>query len=138
MDKIKELINKHRDVIPYLFFGVCTTLVNMVVYWLMAHAAHAGTMVSTVIAWVAAVLFAYLTNRKWVFHSEAKGAAEIAKEAGYFFACRLGTGVLDWVCMYVFVDLLRFNDVVIKFLANVLVIVLNYVFSKFVIFKKKR
>ena len=92
---------------------------------------------STIIAWVLSVLFAYLTNRKWVFHSQAHGAQEILKEITSFFGCRLATGVLDWACMLFFVDILKYNDVLIKILANVLVIVLNYVASKVVIFKKR-
>ena len=88
-------------------------------------------------AWICSVLFAYITNRKWVFHSEAMGSAAILKEMISFFACRLLTGVVDWLCMLIFVDLLYWNDMVIKIGANVLVIILNYVASKLVIFKKQ-
>ena len=93
-------------------------------------------MTGTVAAWALAVLFAYLTNRSMVFHSSAAGAQEIMKEIGSFFACRLGTGAVDWAIMFVFVTVLHFNDMIIKILANIIVIVLNYVLSKFVIFKK--
>lgn len=133
---MKKLYEKYKDVIPYLFFGVCTTVVNIVVYWLLAYPLHIATMISTIIAWIAAVLFAYVTNRKWVFHSSAVTMFDIVKEAFSFFACRLATGFVDWACMFVFVDLLHMNDVVIKFIANVIVILLNYVASKMVIFKK--
>ena len=92
-------------------------------------------MPSTVVAWIIAVLFAYLTNRKWVFHSVAEGFKAIFKEFISFLSCRLATGVVDWVCMFIFVDILLLNDVVIKFIANILVIVLNYVASKLLIFK---
>lgn len=132
-----QVVNKYKDFILYAVFGVLTTLVNVVVYWLLAHPLALGTMVSTVIAWIAAVLFAYVTNRKWVFHSDAHSAREITKEILSFFACRLATGAVDWGCMFVFVDLLRFHDVLIKVLANILVILLNYIASKLIIFKKK-
>lgn len=132
------LFAKYKDIIPYAFFGVLTTVVNMVVYWVAAHPLGLSVMVSTVIAWIAAVLFAYVTNRKWVFHSQAKGTKEIVQEIVSFFACRLATGVVDWACMFIFVDLLHFNDVIIKAAANVLVIILNYVASKLVIFKHKK
>lgn len=135
---IKEMIKKYEDVILYLFFGVCTTAVNVISYWFFSHVIHAGVIVSTVAAWVLAVLFAYVTNRKWVFHSEAVKKDEIAKELVSFFGCRLATGVLDLLCMVVFVDLLKLNDMVIKIAANILVIILNYVASKLLIFKKKR
>ena len=134
---LKGLINKYWDVIPYLFFGVCTTLVNVVVYWICAHPLNLGTMVSTIIAWILAVLFAYVTNRKWVFHSEAHGINEISKEMASFFGCRFATGVVDWLCMFVFVELLNLNDVVIKVVANIIVVVLNYIASKLIIFRRK-
>ena len=106
-------------------------------YWFFAHPLKVAVMPSTLIAWFLAVLFAYLTNRKWVFHSTAGSLSEIRKEILSFFVCRLATGVLDWVCMFTFVDLLGFYDVIIKVIANILVIVLNYVASKRVIFKRK-
>lgn len=137
ISKIKQLIILYQDIILYGIFGVLTTLVNIVVYWVMAHPLGMGTMVSTVIAWIAAVLFAYFTNRKWVFHSKAVGANAIMKEIVSFFACRIATGVVDWACMFLFVTVLSFNDVIIKALANILVIILNYVASKLIIFKQK-
>ena len=135
---IKKIYEKYKDVIPYLFFGVCTTLVNLVSYWFFAHILHIQTMPSTVIAWFLAVLFAYITNRKWVFHSTAVGTTEVVKEIISFFSCRVATGIVDWLCMYIFVDILGWNDLIIKFIANVLVIVLNYIASKMIIFKKKK
>lgn len=134
---IKQLYEKYKDVIPYAFFGVCTTIVNTVVYYICAYPLDLAVIPSTIIAWFFAVLFAYLTNRKWVFHSEAKTRSEIQKEVISFYACRIATGIVDWLCMYVFVDLMHLNDMIIKVGANILVIVLNYVASKLVIFKKR-
>lgn len=134
---IKALYQKYKDIIPYGIFGVLTTLVNVAVYWIAAHPLRLGTMPSTVLAWIMAVLFAYVTNRKWVFHSTAVTAVEIRKEILSFFICRLATGVLDWACMFIFVDLLGLYDVAIKVLANILVIILNYVASRLVVFKRK-
>jgi len=133
----KKLYEKYKDILYYGIFGVLTTLVNIVVYWLMAHPLGLRTVPSSVIAWIAAVTFAYITNRKWVFHSEAHSSKAIIKEIIYFFACRLATGVIDWVFMYVTVDMLNLQDVVMKTVANVIVIVLNYVASKLIIFKHK-
>ncbi len=135
---LERLWDKHRDVVPYIVFGVLTTVVNVAVYWMAAHLLGFSVMPSTVIAWVLAVLFAYVTNRKWVFRSEAKGAAAIAREMIAFFACRLATGALDVGCMFLFVDVLAFDDVVVKAAANVLVIVLNYVASRLVIFRRRK
>ena len=135
---ILSLWNKYYDIIPYAVFGVLTTVVNIAVYWITAHLLALSVMLSTVLAWVVAVVFAYTTNRKWVFHSQADTFSEIAKEVTSFFACRLATGVVDWGCMFVFVDLLHLNDVIIKAGANILVIILNYVASKLVIFKNRK
>ena len=133
---IKNVYAKYKDVIPYLFFGICTTLVNVAVYWVAAYPLALSVMFSTIIAWLLAVGFAYITNRKWVFHSNAVSARDITKEIISFLGCRLATGIVDWFCMFLFVDILNLNDIVIKFLANILVIVLNYVASKLIIFKK--
>ncbi|MCQ2505068.1 MAG: GtrA family protein [Saccharofermentans sp.] len=134
---IKQLFEKYKDTIPYLFFGVCTTLVNIASYWICAHTFALKVMPSTIIAWIIAVLFAYITNRKWVFHSAAKSVRDIVKELLSFFACRLATGGIDWLCMFIFVTRLGWNDILIKIVANVLVIILNYLASKFLIFYKK-
>ena len=137
MTKLKALFQKYKDVIPYAIFGVLTTLVNIASYWICAHALGMPVMASTIIAWILAVLFAYVTNRKWVFLSEAKGRRAIVKEMLSFFACRLATGLVDWACMFLFVDVLHWNDVLIKTGANILVIALNYIASKLIIFKKQ-
>lgn len=132
------LFRKYKNIILYLFFGVCTTLVNILVYSVCAHQLLLSTMTSTCIAWILAVLFAYVTNRKWVFESQAYTLSAILKELWAFFACRLATGVFDFVIMYVGVDLLHFNDIILKAAANVMVIVLNYLASKFIIFCRKK
>ena len=134
---IKKLFEKYGDMIPYAIFGVLTTLVNIAAYWLLAHPLGLPTVPSTVIAWVLAVLFAYVTNRKWVFHSEATTRREIIKEGVSFYLCRLGTGVLDWLGMYVMVDVLHWNDLIVKVALNIVVIVLNYVASRLIVFRKK-
>ncbi len=135
MKKLKEIFFQYKSVIMYLFFGVCTTLVNIGVYYVVAHIANLDTMPSTIVAWIAAVLFAYLTNRKWVFCSEETSASGVIHEMIRFFGCRLATGAVDWICMFVFVDLLHWNDMVIKIMANFLVVVLNYIASRMIIFK---
>lgn len=135
---IRKLLEKYKDIIAYLVFGVLTTVINIAVYALAAHALSMPTVPATVLAWIAAVLFAYLTNRKWVFHSEAAGQAEILKEIIRFFAARLATGIFDWVFMYITVDRLAWPDVAMKVIANIVVIVGNYVLSKALVFKKKK
>ena len=129
---------RYRSMILYLVFGVLTTFVNVFTYWLLAHPMHLDMMLSTVLAWIAAVFFAFFTNRKWVFESKTSDSVGIAKEIVRFFSCRLATGLVDMAIMFIFVDVMAFSDVVIKMFANVVVIVLNFVASKFFVFKKEK
>lgn len=133
---IKTLIKTYKGLILYLFFGVCTTVVNIVSYWACSRLMKCDTIVSTIIAWVVAVLFAYITNRIWVFESKVKEIKGIIREFVSFVTCRLATGILDIVIMYLCVDMLGMNDVIIKAGSNALVIILNYVASKLIIFRK--
>ena len=125
------------NLILYGIFGVLTTLLNIFVYWLFTRIFIFQVVPATIIAWIIAVLFAYFTNRKFVFHSKNYSLHAILTEAGEFFLCRLITGLIDVFIMFVFVDILALNDVVIKTISNILVIILNYIASKLFIFKAK-
>lgn len=83
---ISKLYEKYKDIIPYAIFGVLTTVVNIVVYWVCAHPFGMLVMPNTIVAWLLAVFFAYFTNRKWVFHSEATTNAEVMTEIISFFS----------------------------------------------------
>ena len=134
---IRQTIARYKDLIAYAIFGVLTTLVNVVSYWACSSLLGLGVVPSSVAAWVTAVAFAYATNRKWVFHSQASTRSEIAKEVLSFFAGRLATGFVDWAGMYVAVEVLHQPDVIMKALMNGIVIVLNYLVSKLVVFKAR-
>lgn len=121
-----------REVFFYLVFGVLTTLVNIVSFAILTRLLSAGTVLSNVIAWFLSVLFAYVTNRRWVFQSKD---GNLFREAAAFFSGRIGTGVLDTVVMFITVDLLGWNDMVMKVISNVIVVILNYIISKFFVFK---
>lgn len=136
MQKIKELFLKYKEMILYLVFGGLTTLVNIVVYY-VCDKVGLSTTSSTVIAWILSVLFAYITNRIYVFESKNHRFYDLIKEIFQFFTCRLVTGVLDLGIMLLFVDVLHFNGLLIKILSNIIVIILNYIFSKLIIFKKR-
>ncbi len=131
---MKTLMIKYKEVLLYLVFGALTTLVNIVVYALCTKLFHINWEISNIIAWVLSVLFAYVTNRKYVFESKS---SNIVKEMSSFFGFRLLSFVLDMGFMYLFVDMIRMNDMIAKIIVQVIVIVLNYVFSKLFIFKKK-
>lgn len=126
-----------RVILYYLVFGGLTTLVNIFIYWSCSHFLFLSVITSTIIAWFLAILFSYVTNRKWVFQSQAFGFYAISKEFFLFFICRGLTGIFDLVFMFVFVSLLEYNDLIIKTTANLMVIFFNFVASKFLIFRKR-
>ena len=136
MEKIKNLIIKYRSFIFYGIFGVFTTIVNIVTYNICYYRIEISNTFSNVVAWVLAVTFAYLTNKAWVFESKSWKWEVLKREIPAFISCRLATGVLDIAIMYICVDVMQWHAMLMKIISNVLVIILNYVFSKLVIFKK--
>lgn len=142
MGKIKELFIKYKEALLYVFFGGLTTLVNIAVNAVAVNMLSAGGVntatIPAAIAWIVSVFFAYFTNRKWVFESKKETPFEIAKEMASFFGFRLFSGIIDIVFMYIMVDILGFSNFWMKILSNVVVVILNYFFSKLFIFKKPR
>lgn len=137
MAKIKELIAKYKELIAYGIFGVLTTVINIVVYTVCYNRLGISNVVSNIVAWILSVLFAYVTNKIWVFESRATEIKVLLYEMGTFFGCRLATGLLDLFIMYITVDGLALNSTLMKCISNVIVIITNYIFSKLVIFKRK-
>ena len=143
VEKIKSLCLKHREVLVYLIVGGLTTLVSWAAKFLWNFLFYAGTAhptvlqntVLSVVNWVAGVAFAYPTNRKWVFQSKNP---HILAEAGGFVASRLATLGLDWLLMQLMVNVLRMNLYVATVIAAVAVVIGNYVFSKLLVFRKKK
>ena len=138
MTRLKEFYCKYKELILYVFFGGLTTLVNWGSYWLLADLSHVPYLWATVIAQILSILFAYVTNRKWVFESKAKGFGPVFWEMVRFFGCRAVSFVLDLGCMRVGVGTLHINDKVMKLLSNVIVIIANYVFSKVFVVRKPK
>jgi len=136
--KIKELYTKYRQIIAYLFFGVCSTVVNMVCYYAAFDLLQLSNTLSTVIAWFAAVIFAFVTNKAFVFHSHKETIAQSLVELASFFGYRVATGVLDVLIMFLAVDYFGWNGLLWKLISNIIVTVLNYIASKFSVFKKNK
>ncbi|HBF2828333.1 GtrA family protein [Clostridioides difficile] len=130
------ILKKHRETILYLFFGAFTTLVNIVSYLFFTRVILFNFMVANALAWILAVLFAYVTNKFFVFESKRIEIKFLFKEFLSFVSFRLLSGVVEMLIMYVMIDLLFVNDVIVKIFTNIVVIVLNYLFSKMIIFKK--
>lgn len=137
IQKVKALIVKYQDMILYVFFGALATLVNTASYYLCYNIIGMSNVPSVIIAWLLAVVFAFFTNKLWVFKSKSFAPDVLKHEIPTFFGARLLTGLLDLGIMYLAVDVLHGNGTVWKLISNILVIILNYVASKLIIFKKK-
>lgn len=139
MEKIKELYNKYKEIINYLIFGVLTTLVSLIVYYVSVFTFlnpenSIQLQIANILSWIAGVAFAYVTNRKYVFESTEKNKL---KEAGKFVMARLVTLAMDMIIMWLGVTVLHLNDKIIKLISQVVIIVFNYIFSKILVFTKK-
>ena len=136
MKTLKALLEKHWGVISYLIFGVLTTAVNYIVYLPCYNVLGLSGSLSNAIAWVGAVTFAYLTNKPFVFRSHDWSAKTVIPELTKFVGCRVGSGILETAIIFLTVDVLSWNGNVMKLATSVLVVVLNYVSSKLLVFKK--
>jgi len=131
---IFELIKKNKEIIMYGIFGVLTTLVNIFVYFILVRVFNFHYLISTIISWIISVLFAYFTNKKYVFESKGNN---YLKEIFAFIGFRILSGIIEIVLMYLFVDTLTFDDLISKVITNIVVVLLNYIFSKLFVFKNK-
>ena len=132
-----EILKKYKRNILYLVFGVGTTLINLVVYQMCYYGLEISNVKAVISAWLAAVLFAFVTNKLWVFESKRTGS-KIIKECIIFFSCRMLTGIFDLLIMYYAVDVFEFDAYLWKLISNIAVIVLNYLAGRFIVFKKVR
>ncbi len=132
-----KFYKKHKHIINYFIFGAFTSIINVGSYAVCYELLNISNSLSNVISWFLAVLFAFVTNKLYVFDSKNLNAKTVLKEAAGFFSCRILTGVFELAAMYLFVDVMSYNGPLMKILVNVVVIVLNYVASKLFIFKKK-
>lgn len=132
---LKKLFTK--ETISYLIFGVLTTVVDTITFYLCNNILKVEYIISTVIAWILAVFFAYFTNKIWVFKSKSNDIYMILKEILSFFFARLVSLIFTLLWMIVTVELLKLNEFISKILANFFVVIMNYFFSKLVIFKNK-
>ena len=135
---MKELFNKYKKIIMYLIFGVLTTVISLIVYYALTYTIlnpnnSIYLQIANILSWIAGVLFAYFTNRKYVFESKNENKL---KEFISFVGARVTTLILDMIIMGVGVTFLHINDKILKLISQVLVVIANYVLSKLIIFKK--
>ena len=128
MQIIISLIKKHKAFIAYGVFGVFTRIVNIITYNFCYTSIGISNTLSNIAAWILAVTFAYLTNKVWVFDSKSWKWEILRREITAFISCRLATGILDIVIMFVCVDILGLHALLMKIISNVLVIILNSFF----------
>ena len=136
VQKIKNLVQKHWNILSYLFFGGLTTVVNYLVYLPCYNLLNLSAAVSNAIAWAVAVAFAYLTNKPIVFRSHDWSLKTVVPELTKFLTCRIGSGLLETGILFLCVDLLAWNGNVWQLITSVLVVILNYIASKLLVFKK--
>ncbi|MBO5909738.1 MAG: GtrA family protein [Clostridia bacterium] len=130
-------LKKHKEFLLYAFFGILTTLVNIVSYYLLYNMLFIKNVPAVIISWALSVAFAFFTNKLFVFESRSFKLNIVLRESATFFSARLFTGVLDVIIMYIAVDLLLLDSLFWKIVSNVIVVILNYILSKIWIFKKQ-
>ena len=132
---IRRMFQKYRDIILYLIFGALTTAVNWAVYYPLYNLAGWSGGASKIVAWIAAVIFAYLTNKPFVFGSHDWSLKVVMPELLKFIGCRVGSGVLEIGVIFLTVDLLGWNGNIMNVVVSVFVVIINYIGSKW-LFKK--
>ena len=137
IQKLRSIIVKYWDILTYLVFGVLTTVVNYAVYLPVYNFCGISAAVSNMIAWVVAVAFAFLTNKPFVFHSHDWSAQTVLPELTKFVSCRIASGALETVILFLSVDCMNWNGNIWKLVTQVLVIIINYVGSKLLVFRRK-
>jgi putative flippase GtrA len=127
-----------REIAYYLLFGVCTTLVNWSAYLILTRVFSLEYLFSTVAAWIAAVLFAFATNKFWVFASYDRSVRTVMRELTAFTAVRILSGSIDLGIMWIGVEFFQIHDLLVKIAASVFVVIMNYLLSKRVVFTPAR
>ncbi|BAP86293.1 membrane protein [Paucilactobacillus hokkaidonensis JCM 18461] len=138
MKKIRLTYTHYASVINYLFFGGLTTLINIGVFTMFNQFTSLNYQLANIIAWFLSVLFAYITNKLWVFSSKTNTRTALAREIASFFLFRGLSLLLDILIMWIGISLLNYNPLIVKIIDNIIIVAANYVFSKLFIFKSTK
>lgn len=133
-----KLIKKYKETISYLIFGILSTIVNIATYVFFSRIIKINFMISNIIAWFVAVIFAYITNKFFVFESKNINIKFILKEITSFMSLRIVSGLTELILMYIMINIMLINDFIVKIITNIVVVILNFIFSKLIIFKNKK
>ncbi len=131
-----KIYKKYNEIINYVIFGVLTTLVSLVTYYLCSKVFHIYYLVSSVISFIISVLFAYVTNKIYVFKSDAKGS-KVLKELFSFVSSRILSFIIEIVILVILVSVIKLDDMISKIIVQIIVIILNYILSKLVFLRSK-
>ncbi|WP_296116325.1 GtrA family protein [uncultured Eubacterium sp.] len=134
----EKIYKKNKEVLLYLLFGGLTTIVSIGTFAWFNVGMHMNELIANVISWVFAVTFAYVTNKIWVFQSETSGFVAVLEEIAKFFGGRLATLGVEELILFVFISLLHGNSMIVKLIAQVVIVILNYIISKIFVFKNKK
>lgn len=134
---VNPFYKKNKEILLYLFFGGLTFLVSISSYALFNIRIGWNALTANIASWILAVAFAYVTNRTWVFESSTDRGSNLIKEITGFVGGRIATLVIEELILFIFITGLEMNSILIKIVAQVVVIALNYVISKLVVFKPK-
>lgn len=129
-------MSKNKELILYLLFGGLTTLVNILTYWIFTDSLDVDYKLSTTMAWIVSVIFAYVTNKLYVFQSKQTNQIGLLKEFLSFILFRIFSYLLDLMTMIILVELMLVHDLLSKIIANILVVIFNFIASKWIIFRK--
>ena len=129
-------LNKFKETFLYVFFGVLTTVVNIGIYFIFTRIFRIDYFTSNTVALIISILFAYITNKFFVFKSKSIEKILLIKEFISFISCRLLSGIVEIIIMLLMINILGINDFVVKIISNIIVIILNFIFSKYIVFRK--
>ena len=138
IEKIKALCIKYKEVLLYLIFGGLTTVVSLASFWFFNKLLGIDSLISNIISWILAVTFAYFTNAKWVFEAKPTSRSDGFRQFFSFYAGRLATLGVEELMFLIFEKWLHFDSMIVKITAQVVVVILNYVISKLLVFRKKK
>ncbi len=135
--RLYPFYEKHKEILLYLFFGLCAFIISTGSFSILNVIFGVNELIANVISWILAVLFAFFTNRSWVFRSRTNTAGAFGKQLASFIGARIVTLIIEEAIIFIFITRMGLNSVVVKVVAQIVVIVLNYVFSKWFVFRKR-
>ena len=136
-DYLKLIFLRYKEGLLYLFFGGLSVIVNIGLFFLFNRAINWGEHVANILSWIITVLFVYITNKLWVFNSDITTKKETVKQITFFFAGRIGVLLFEEIALFIFITKMKFDSIIVKSLVAVMTIILNYIISKFIVFRGK-